>query len=66
MDGQRMIALIDFSAQVSSISSWLCEELTLQIQPLCRLLELEGTKGSAIPYLRFLEVNFQLPRNKEL
>ena len=52
MDGQRMTALIDLGAQVSSISSWFCEHLTLQIQPLGRLLELEGTGGSAIPYLR--------------
>ena len=60
MDGQRMTALIDAGAQVSSISSWFCEELTLQIQPLNRLLELKGTEGSTILYLRFMEVNLQI------
>ena len=43
MDGQRMTALIDSGAQDSNISSQFCEDLTLQIQPLGRLLELEGT-----------------------
>ena len=37
-----------------------CENLTLQIQPLGQLLELEETGGAAIPYLRFMEVNLQI------
>ena len=61
MDGQRMTALINLGAQVSSISSQFCEELTLQIQPLGRLLKLEGTGDSAITYLRYIEVNLQIP-----
>ena len=60
IDGQRMTALIDSGAQVSSIHSQFCEDLTLQIQPLGRLLELEGTGGSAIPYLGYVEVNLQI------
>ena len=43
MDGQRKTTLIDSGAQVSSISSQFCENLTLKIQSLGRLLELEGT-----------------------
>ena len=43
------------------MSSQLCKELTLQIQPLGQLLELEGTGGAAIPYLGFMEVNLQIP-----
>ena len=39
----------------------LCKELDLEIQPLGRLLELEGTGGAAIPYLGFVEVNLQIP-----
>ena len=56
-----MTALIDSGAQVSSISSQFCKDLALQIQPLGWLLELEGTWGSSIPYLRFMEVNLQIP-----
>ena len=61
MYGQRVTTLIDSGAQVSSISSQFCEDLTLQIQPLRRLLELEWTGGSAIPYLGYVEVKLQIP-----
>ena len=46
---------------MSSISAQFCKEVTLQIQPLGQLLELEGTGGAAIPYLGFVEVNLQIP-----
>ena len=61
IDGQEVTALIDLGAQVLSISGQFCEELTLHIQPLGQLLELEGMGGTAIPYLRFVEANFQIP-----
>ena len=61
MDGCEMAALVDSGAQVLTISALLCEELGLKIQPLGWLLELEGTGGAAIPYLRFVEVNLQIP-----
>ena len=34
--------------------------MTLKIHPLDRLLELDGTGGSAIPYLGYMEVNLQI------
>ena len=61
MDGQRVTALINLGAQVLSINSQLCGDLTLQIQPMGRLLELEGTGGSTILYLGYIEVNLQIP-----
>ena len=61
MDRCKVAALVDLGAQVSNISAQLCEELGLKIQPLGRLLELEGPRGAAIPYLRFVEVNLQIP-----
>ena len=60
VDGHEVAALVDSGAQVSNISAQLCEELGLKIQPLGQLLELEGTGGTAIPYLRFVEVNLQI------
>ena len=60
IDGQEVAALVDLGAQVSNISAQLCKELGLEIQPLGWLLELEGTGGAAIPYLRFVEVNLQI------
>ena len=35
--------------------------MALKVHPLDRLLELEGTRGSAIPYLGHVEVNLQIP-----
>ena len=64
VDRQKVTALIDSGAQVSSINAQFCEDLTLQIQPLGWLLELEGTGGAAIPYLRFVEVNLQILGNR--
>ena len=60
VDGCEVTALIDSGAQVSNISAQLCKDLDLKIQPLGQLLELEGTEGPAIPYLRFVEVNLQI------
>ena len=61
VDGQEMTTLIALGAQVSSVSSQFCKDLALQIQPFGWLLELEGTRGAAIPYLGFVEVNLQVP-----
>ena len=61
LDGQRVTTLIDLGVKVSSISFQFCEDLTLQIRTLGRVLELEGTGGSAIPYLGYVEVNLQIP-----
>ena len=42
IDRQEVTALIDLGAQVLSISTQFCEELTLQIQPLGWLLSYSG------------------------
>ena len=34
--------------------------MTLMVYPLGRLLELEGTRGSAIPYPGYVEFNLQI------
>ena len=52
--------LIDSGAQISSMSSGFCEHMTLKVNPLGRLLELEGPRGSAILYLGYIEVNLQI------
>ena len=58
--GWEMTTLIDSGAPVSNISFQFCGDLVLQIQLLGELLELEGTGGSTIPYLWFMEVNLQI------
>ena len=61
LDRQEVTVLIDLGAQVLSISAQFCDDLSLQIWPLGQLLELEGMGSTAIPYLRFVEVNLQIP-----
>ena len=61
IDGQEVAALIDLGAHVSSISAQLCEDLTLQIQPLGGLLGARGDGGCSHPILRYVEVNLQIP-----
>ena len=60
VDGQGTTALKDLGTQVSSVSTKFYKDIVLQIQPLGQLLELKGTGGAAIPYLGFVEVNFQI------
>ena len=43
------------------MSSQFGEELALEIKPLGWSLELEGTGGTVIPYLGYMEVNVQIP-----
>ena len=64
IDEQKVTALIDSGTQVSSISSGFCKLLILEVHSLGRLLELEGTGGSAIPYLGYVEVNLQIQGTK--
>ena len=52
--GQKVTTLIDLGAQVSSVSSRFCKWMTLTVHPLDRLLDLEGTGGSAIPSLGYV------------
>ena len=61
MGRQKVTALIDSGALVSSINPGFCKLLTLKVHPLGWLLELEGTGGSGIPYLGYIEVNLQIP-----
>ena len=56
-----MTTLIDLGEQVSSGSSGFCKQMALKVHPLNRLLELEGTRGPAIHYLVYVEVNQQIP-----
>ena len=43
---------------------WVCNLLAQEVYPLGRLLELEGTGGSIILYLGYVEVNLQIPSVK--
>ena len=52
--------LIDLGAQVSSVNSGFSEWMALKVITLDRLLELEGTRGTAIPHLGYVEIYLQI------
>ena len=64
IDGQKVTMLINSGAQVSIVSSGFCECMNLEVDPLGKLLELDGTGGSAIPYQGHIEVNLHIPSIK--
>ena len=64
--GQRGTCLVDRQKVYSidqfwGINSGFCEQMALTGHPLDWLLELEGTRGSAILYLGYVEVSLQIP-----
>ena len=61
VDEQEVTALMNSGAQDSSVSLGFCKWMTLKVHLLDRLLGLQGTGGSAIPYLGYVEVNLQIP-----
>ena len=61
IDGCEVIMLIDSGAQVSSVSSGFCNQMTLEKHSLGRLLELEVNDRVVIPDLGYVEVNLQIP-----
>ena len=49
------------SAMVKSFA----EKLQLEIKPLKTILDIEGTRGGAVPYYRYVEYHLQLPQIKK-
>ena len=61
VNGQGMKALIDTGAQVSSISLAMVKRMKLRIHQLQTLLDIEGTGGTEVPYLGYVEVHLCIP-----
>ena len=56
-----MKALIDLGAQISTILSLMQKALGVPLKRLEVLLEIEGSAGVDVLYLRYTEVNLQIP-----
>ena len=56
IDGKISKALIDSSAMISMMSTEYCDEQEYEIQPLDRLVPIEGSGGADVPYLGYVEV----------
>ena len=60
--GKISKALIDSGAMILMISRGYCDEHRYEIQPLDRLVPIEGSEGADIPYLGYVEVRMQILR----
>ena len=56
IDGKIGIALIDSVAKISMMSREYCDKHGYEIQPLDQLVPIEGSGGTDVPYLGYVEV----------
>ena len=61
VEGQKLPALIDSGAQLSTMSEALVQDLTLPIHKLNTLIEAEVSGGSTIPYVGYVEARLKIP-----
>ena len=61
IDGKISKALIDSGAMILMMSKGYCDEHGYDIQPLDRLVPIEGSGGANVPYLGSVEVRMCIP-----
>ena len=61
IDGKISKALIDSGAMISMMSKGYCDENRYEIQPLDKLIPIEGSGVADVPYLGYVEVRTGIP-----
>ena len=61
INGHPVTALLDTGSQVTHISVAFCQGNNIQIHPLDKLVEIEGTGGDIIKYIGYIEATLILP-----
>ena len=61
INGKISKALIDSGAMILMMSKGYCDEHGYEIQPLDRLVPIEGSGGADVPYLGYVEVRMHIP-----
>ena len=61
INGHPVTALLDTGSQVTHISEAFCQANNIQIHPLDKLVEIEGTGGDIIKYIGYIEATLTLP-----
>ena len=61
INGHPVTALLDTGSQVTHISEAFCHANNFQINPLDKLVEIEGTGGHLIKYIGYIEATLILP-----
>ena len=57
INGDKLTVLLDTGSMVSTMAESLCRSMGLTIQPLDRILSIEGAGGHQVPYLGYVEVH---------
>ena len=61
INGHPVTDLLDTGSQVTHISEAFCQANNIQIHPLDKLVEIEGTRGDIIKYIGYIEATLILP-----
>ena len=61
INGQPVTALMDTGSQVTHVSHDYCVANGIEINPLAKLVNIEGTGGDSIEYLGYPEASLSLP-----
>ena len=61
INGHPVTALLDTGRQITHISEAFCQANNIQIHPLDKLVEIEGTGGDIIKYIGYIEATFYPP-----
>ena len=61
INGQPVTSLLDTGSQVTHVSHYYCVANGIAINPLAKLVNIEGTGGDSIEYLGYAEASLSLP-----
>ena len=61
INGQPVTALLDTGSQVTHVSDDFCLANGIEIHPIAKLVNIEGTGGNSIEYLGYAEASLFLP-----
>ena len=64
MDDVKYLGLLDSGVQMSTITISQAKKMSLKINSLDNLLDIEGSGGVSVPYIKYVEVNLKLPEVK--
>ena len=65
VEGIPITGLIDSGANMSAITRSFVKELQLEVKKLDKLLDIEGTGGSLVPYYGYVELRLKIPQIKK-
>ena len=65
INGQPVTALLDTWSQVTHVSHDFCSANGIEIHPLTKLVNIEGTGGDSIEYLGYAEASLSLPMGSQ-